>query len=168
MLAMTIITLDFSEELLAILKRRANSEGKSLEELISDAVFGHYGINDPKIRTEVHLKLCEKLLREGEELLAKKDYVQASEKFWGAASQMIKALAAKRGLELRSHGELHKFVAELTKESGDPEIRRLWQSAASLHQNFYENWLPPEMVEGNADDVKNLIEKLRKLLSSCK
>ena len=81
---------------------------------------------------------------------------------------MIKALAAKRGLELRSHGELHKFVAELTKESGDPEIRRLWQSAASLHQNFYENWLPPEMVEGNADDVKNLIEKLRKLLSSCK
>ena len=168
MLAMTIITLDFPEELLAILKRRANSEGKSLEELISDAVFGHYGINDPKIRTEVHLKLCEKLLREGEELLAKKDYVQASKKFWGAASQMIKALAAKRGLELRSHGELHKFVAELTKESGDPEIRRLWQSAASLHQNFYENWLPPEMVEGNADDVKNLIEKLRKLLSSCK
>jgi len=121
-----------------------------------------------KIRTEVHLKLCEKLLREGEELLAKKDYVQASEKFWDAASQMIKALAAKRGLELRSHGELHKFVAELTKESGDPEIRRLWQSAASLHQNFYENWLPPEMVEGNANDVKNLIEKLRKLLSSCK
>ena len=81
MLAMTIITLDFSEELLAILKRKANSEGKSLEELISDAVFGHYGINDPKIRAEVHLKLCEKLLREGEELLAKKDYVQASKKF---------------------------------------------------------------------------------------
>jgi len=48
MLAMTIITLDFPEELLAILKRRANSEGKSLEELISNAVFGHYGINDPK------------------------------------------------------------------------------------------------------------------------
>ena len=53
---------------------------------------------------------------------------------------------------------------ELTKESRDPEVRRLWQSAVSLHQNFYENWLPPEMVEGNVDDVKRFIEKLRKML----
>ncbi|RLG90814.1 MAG: hypothetical protein DRO36_05425 [Candidatus Hecatellales archaeon] len=161
---MTTITLDFPEELLAVLRRRADSEGKSLEELVSDAVFSYYGIDNPKIRTEVHLKLCERLLREGEEFLVKKDYVQASEKFWGSASQMVKALAAERGLELRSHGELHKFVAELTRESRDPDVRRLWQSATSLHQNFYENWLPPEMVKGNADDVKMLIEKLRKLL----
>jgi len=164
MLAMATITLDFPEELLVILKRRADSEGKSLEELISDAVSSHYGINDPKIKAEAHLKLCEKLLREGEELLAKKDYIQASKKFWGAASQIVKALAAERGLELRNHGELHRFVAELTKESRDPEVRRLWQSATSLHQNLYENWLPPEMVEGNAEDVKRLIQKLRKLL----
>lgn len=32
------------------------------------------------------LKLCEKYLREGDELLVKKDYVQASEKFWEVAS----------------------------------------------------------------------------------
>ena len=161
---MATVTLDLPEELLAILKRRADSEGKSLEELVSDAIFSHYGIDDPKIRAEAHLKLCERFLREGEKLLAKKDYVQASEKFWGAASQMVKAVAAERGLELRSHGELHRFVAELTKESSDPEVRRLWQSAVSLHQNFYENWLPPEMVEGNVDDVKRFIEKLGKML----
>jgi len=77
---------------------------------------------------------------------------------------MVKALAAERGVELRSHGELHWFVAGLMKESGDPDVRRLWQSATSLHQNFYENWLPPEMVEENAEDVKMLIQKLRKLL----
>jgi metal-responsive CopG/Arc/MetJ family transcriptional regulator len=33
-----------------------------------------------------------------------------------------------------------------------------------LHQNFYENCLPPEMVEGNIKDVKKLVEKLRRLL----
>jgi hypothetical protein len=33
-----------------------------------------------------------------------------------------------------------------------------------LHQNFYENWLPPEMVEGNVKDVKKFVEKLRQLL----
>jgi len=114
---------------------------------------------------ETHLKLCEKYLREGEELLKKKDYVQASEKFWGSASQMVKALAAESGSELRSHGELHTFIARLERESGDPEIRRLWQSAGMLHQNFYENWLPPEMVGENAKDVKKLVEKLKKLMS---
>jgi hypothetical protein len=65
---------------------------------------------------------------------------------------------------LRSHGELHKEVIELTKEAGDDEIRLLWQSAISLHQNFYENWLPPEMVEKNIEDVKKFVDKLKHLL----
>jgi len=161
---MTTIVLDIPDDLLSILEKKARLEGKAVEELIGDAIFSHYGIGNPKVKAEIHLKLCERFLREGEGLLAKKDYVQASEKFWGAASQMVKALAAERNMELRSHGELHTFVASLERESGDPEVRRLWQSATSLHQNFYENWLPPEMVEGNADDVKRLIEKLRRLL----
>ena len=137
------------------------SEGKAVDELISEAILSYCGVSDPKVKAEVHLKLCEKYLREGEELLKRGDYVQASEKFWGSASQMVKALAAERGFELRSHGELHAFVAKLEKESGDPEIRKLWQSAGMLHQNFYENWLPPEMVEGNVNDVKKLVEKLK-------
>jgi hypothetical protein len=33
-----------------------------------------------------------------------------------------------------------------------------------LHQNFYENWLPPEMVEGNAEDVRNLIKIVKNVL----
>jgi uncharacterized protein (UPF0332 family) len=120
-------------------------------------------VRDPNIRVEIHIKLCEKYLKEGEELLKKGDYVQASEKFWGAASQMIKALAVKKGLELKSHGELHKYVVEIAKQTNKEEIRALWQSAISLHQNFYENWLPPEMVKGNADDIKNLVKKLKEL-----
>jgi len=37
---------------------------------------------------------------------AKGDYVQASEKAWGAAAQIVKAVAAKAGKELRSRGDL--------------------------------------------------------------
>jgi hypothetical protein len=134
-----------------------------MEEFISEAVLERLGIVDPEAKAELHLKLCEKYMREAEVFLEKKDYVQASEKAWGAAAQMVKALAAKRGLELRSHGELHKEVIKLTRETGDDEIRLLWQSAIALHQNFYENWLPPEMVEKNVEDVKTFLEKLRKV-----
>jgi non-ribosomal peptide synthetase component E (peptide arylation enzyme) len=37
-------------------------------------------------------------LREAEGFLVKGDYVQASEKGWVAASQMVKAVAAKGGV----------------------------------------------------------------------
>ena len=30
-----------------------------------------------------------------------------------------------------------------------------------LHQNFYENWLPKEMIVENIKDVKDFIKKLR-------
>jgi len=82
----------------------------------------------------------------------------------GAAAQMVKALAAKRGVELRGCGELHREVIRVAKEAGDGEIRLLWQSAISLHQNFYENWLPPEMVEKNIEDVRKFLDKSRRLL----
>ena len=119
---------------------------------------------DPETRVELHLKLSEKYLRDAEDFLAKGDYVQASEKAWGAASQMVKALAARRGKEIRSHGELHKYVAELSGEKEDREIITLWFSASSLHQNFCENWLPEEAVRSGVENVKSFLEKLKKLL----
>ena len=101
---------------------------------------------DPKSKASVHLALSDKYLRDAEELIRQKDYIQASEKAWGAASQLIKAIAANRGSELRSHSELHKFAAKLREATKDEEIRRLWQIATSLHQNFYENWLPKRLL----------------------
>lgn len=40
--------------------------------------------------TETNLRLNGKFMREAEELLAKGDYVQASEKLWGAAAEISK------------------------------------------------------------------------------
>jgi hypothetical protein len=60
---------------------------------------------------------------------------------------MVKAVAAKRRMDLRSHSDLNRFVAELRSEANEPEIRRLWQRTTSLHQNFSEAWLPGETVK---------------------
>jgi hypothetical protein len=147
------------------LKEESKRTGASEEELIVEALSKAFGEPlDPEAKVEIHLKLSEKYMVEAEEFLRKGDLVQASEKAWGAASQIVKALAAKEGRELRSHGELHKQVAKIARETKDEEVRSLWQSAGMLHQNFYENWLPPEMVEGNVKDVKKFVEKLRQLL----
>jgi hypothetical protein len=160
---MTLLTLPKKVE--ARLREEAEKAGVSEEELVLEALSKFLNEPfDPETRSELHLKLSEKYLKDAEEFLAKEDYVQASEKAWGAASQIVKALAAREGRGLRSHGELHKQVAKIARETKDEEIRSLWQSAGMLHQNFYENWLPPEMVEGNVKDVKRFVEKLRQLL----
>ena len=143
------------------LREECERRGVSDEELILEALSEFLNI-DPESKSEVHI-LSEKYAREMDEFLEKGDYVQASEKAWGAALQILKAVASKRGKELKSHGELHKFVSELREETGDQELRRLWQVATSLHQNFYENWLPEGIVRESIEDVKRFVEKLREL-----
>ena len=103
-------------------------------------------------------------MREADEFLEKGDYVQASEKLWGSASQIVKAVAAKRGVELRSHTELWNYVAKLREELQDPQVSTLWHVANSLHVNFYEAWSPPELVRDGAIKVKEFKKRLERLL----
>jgi hypothetical protein len=102
------ITFEVPERLLVILREKAKSEGKFLEELLSDAVLKYYNLGDPRLKAEIYLKLCQKYLMEGEKLLKEKDYVQASEKFWGSATQIVKAIAAKRVLSIIKPVQHHK------------------------------------------------------------
>ena len=111
-------------------------------------------------KAQDYLRLNNKYLHEAEVLLSKGEYLQASEKLWGAAAEIVKAVAAKRGIELKSHGELFRFVSELKDELGEPELPRLFSLASALHQNFYEDWLPPETVRDHAEAVRTLVKRL--------
>jgi len=108
---------------------------------------------------EDYLRLNGKYFKEAEALMGKGDYVQASEKFWGAAAEIVKALAAKKGMVVKSHGELFSFVSGLKDELGDPELPRLFSLASALHQNFYEDWLPPATVRDHGEAVKEFVER---------
>ena len=92
--------------------------------------------------------------------LAEEDLLQASEKGWGAAAQMVKAAAESRGWRQRGHRDLYAAINRLADETGDPNLRRLFHTASSLHANFYEGWQPREMVEQGLSDVAELVETL--------
>lgn len=110
---------------------------------------------------ERYLKLNRKYLEDAEKFLAKGDHAQASEKLWGATAEMVKAVASKRGVELKSHRDLWGFVTKLDGERPKLNLLKLFHIANSLHINFYENWMTPEAVTKGAEAVKELIEKLR-------
>lgn len=85
---------------------------------------------------EHYLNLHRKYLEDADALILSGDYPQASEKLWGAAAEIVKAVGALRGIELKTHAELFQYVAKLREELKDPELSRLFHVANSLHQNF--------------------------------
>ena len=56
-------------------------------------------------------------------------------------------------------------VSRLRAETGDGDIRRLFNTASALHENFYENTLQAFEVAEGLDDVEALLVKLTPLLN---
>src|SRR3989304_3981963 len=99
------------------------------------------------MRHERYMALNGKYLQDAEALLDKGDYSQASEKLWGAAAQVVKAIAATRRWRHSSHRDLREVVGRLFRETGDADLPRLFSVAESLHANFYENYMSGEIVQ---------------------
>ena len=112
---------------------------------------------------EEHVITSRELLEKAFEAVDQDDLLQASEKGWGAAAHMVKGVAEKRGWPHNGHRQLYQIVNRLAQESSDREIRILFNSASALHTNFYENWMPREMVEESMVQVKEFLEKLEGL-----
>jgi len=140
----------------------ARKRGISPEELVSEILLNEL-FRDPNDRLRVYIELHKKYVREAEKKIEEKDFIQASEKIWGAAASIVKAAALvllrKR---LSSHGEMWEFVSKLADKYNDNELRHLWRTAISMHINFYENWAPPEEVKKSLDDIKKFAEKIMK------
>jgi len=109
------------------------------------------------------MALNEKYLRDADRLLADGDYVQASEKYWGAMAEIVKAIAALRGWKHFSHRELREAVSLLREETGDADVIRLFSIGESLHANFYENFMKPDDVKIYAEDAHSFVDKLQPL-----
>ena len=114
--------------------------------------------------TQQYQHLSEHFLAQARQELAAGDLPQASEKGWGAATQMLKAIAEQRGWEHNRHRHYHRTASRLRAETGDGDIRRLFAVASDLHENFYENDMDAVVVAESLDDVEALLDKLRPLL----
>ena len=91
------------------------------------------------------------------------DLRQASEKGWGAAAQIVKAVAEQRGWEHSTHRLLFKIVNDLAEETGDNELVGEFGFAHNLHVNFYENWFSSQFVGLYLDHVQHFIRSLESL-----
>ena len=94
------------------------------------------------------------------------DLYQASEKGWGAAAQMVKAVAQSRDWEHNFHGHLVRAVSRLSRETADREFSSLFAFARILHQNFYEGDMDQEDVADHLSRVSAFVQKVDSLLNA--
>ena len=153
------------------LLREARRKGVSVEDVVVRALSRILGL-DPRSEAGARLELAERLLEEGISYLERGDAVQASEKLYKAAEESVKAAAVLLGLsevleEVEARGrwtvtDLERVVKALDERV--PGARACWDAAWVLHVwGFHEAKLGPDSVRLRANDVKRLVEIVKRL-----
>ena len=111
-----------------------------------------------------YVEQAQKFLSQAQQELEGGDLRQASEKGWGAAVQMVKAVANERGWEHFGHRSLYGVVGTIVAETGDQGIRSQFAQAGELHVNFYDGFLNAGAVSAHLLAVGDFVEKLRRMV----
>lgn len=112
-----------------------------------------------------HQRRAEYFSQRSREFLAEGDLHQASEKGWGAAAHIVKAVAATHGWRYESHDEFDAVLEQASTLAGNDRIHDLGNAAHYLHRNYYKRkaLLNPDRIRRNLDNVGELLQLLRPL-----
>ena len=106
-----------------------------------------------------------KFLAKSREYLAEGDLHQASEKGWGAAAWMAKAVATAQGWEYSRHDQFSVVLNNARLLTADDRLRGLRSIANDLHGNYYkrEFLLSADAVELDLNSTAELLDILEPL-----
>ena len=93
--------------------------------------------SDPLVVAE-HAEQAREFLAKSREYLDAGELHQASEKGWGAAAHMAKAVAVAQGWEYRTHADFSTVLDRARDLSGDERLRSLRSYANELHSRYYK------------------------------
>ena len=97
--------------------------------------------------------------------LASDDLHQASEKGWGAAAWMAKAVAETQGWEYREHAQFGVVLRNAGALMDNDRFRLLSEVAYGLHRNYYvrKRFLDAEAISRSLDNMAELLDILEPL-----
>ncbi len=110
---------------------------------------------------------AQEFLARAREYLNAGDLHQASEKGWGAAAHMAKAVAVAQGWEYDTHADFSVVLNQAWQATGNDRLRALRGIANELHSNFYrrKRHLNAEVIAQDIENVAELVEALALLAS---
>ena len=111
-----------------------------------------------------YAKRSRRYLAQSAEELARGDLLQASEKGWGAASSIVKALAVERGWAHEDVRALYSAVSRVYLEMNDPSFVDMFATAGELRFNALEPVYIDEDVRRSLARVTRFTDKIKALL----
>ena len=104
-------------------------------------------------------------LQKARQYLAEDDLHQASEKGWGAASHMAKAVAHANNWQYEKHHQFNVVLNNVRRLTGRDEVLQLSAVANQLHGNYYERkrFLDAEAIGLSLDHVETLMDIMQPL-----
>ena len=120
----------------------------------------------PQELSDRYFQLSSKYSRQAQEELDKGDLSQASEKAWGAAAEAMKALAAVRGWNHKSHPLLRDIATHTYMEFARPRVLELFDLLEWAHFNYYEHRLEHDVVQLRLAQSRELIGLLEEIRNS--
>ncbi len=104
-------------------------------------------------------------LTKSREYLAKGDLHQASEKGWGAAAHMAKAVAVSQGWVYAYHRDFSDVLNRARRLTGNARLSDLRARANDLHQNYYERkrFLDAAAISEDIESIAELLDLLSPL-----
>ena len=99
------------------------------------------------------------------EYLAQGDLHQASEKGWGAAAHMVKAVAEAQGVPYQTHDEFNLVIYDACEWLDNDRPRVLGSVANELHRNYYRRkiHLRAREIERSLHNMAELLDLLEPL-----
>ncbi len=116
--------------------------------------------------TTRHRAISDRFLDQAEIEFDRGDFLQASEKAWGAVSHYVKAVAKENDWPHRSHKNTEDNSAIITALTDDPERNDLrFTAVQALHHNFYNDDLSESRVRAGLRAARELIAEMEKVES---
>ncbi|GAA5419669.1 hypothetical protein Stok01_01631 [Sulfurisphaera tokodaii] len=166
-----IYNLTFLNLLVEELIKRAKEKGIDVE----DVLIREISKEDPQEGIKLRLEIAEKYMNEAYEYLNKGDSIQASEKAYKVAEEVVKALAEKFNTEeykqAITEGRWYTYLLvsttnDLSKRLGD-WVSDGWNAGYVLHVwGFHEGKLSVNKITVNMEKVKKMLENAKSILMS--
>ena len=112
-----------------------------------------------------HSAQAREFLDKGREYLVAGDLHQASEKGWGAAAHMAKAVAIAQGWQYTRHSHFHRIMNQARRLASNTRLPLLHGRAEILHINYYElkEDLDAEQIRQDLESVAVMLDILTPL-----
>ena len=115
---------------------------------------------------ERYREMCLHKLEQARDELDKGDLSQASEKIWGAAAEILKAVDQQRGWNHHAHNYLQHIAFYVAHKLTRNDLHIIFTALEALHTNYYEHQYFRDVIEVRLEYARIFVEALSDILDN--